>query len=362
MLRETPLHAWHVAHGAKMVDFGGWSMPLHYGSQMDEHTFVRQEAGLFDVSHMQVIDLHGENTRAFLRYLLANDVAKLTVPGKALYSCMLNPQAGVIDDLIVYFISDTHFRLVVNAGTAAKDIAWIQAQCAEFSQAPSVEVRSDVSLLAVQGPLAREIVWKAFGGIKAETENLKPFSAAFLGDGMIARTGYTGEDGFEIMLPDNKVVEAADQLMACGAHPCGLGSRDTLRLEAGMNLYGQDMDETTRPDASGLSWTLDLKSDRAFIGREALEAEKPEEQLVGLLLIGKGIMRAHQKVNTPYGVGEITSGTFSPTLRRSVALARLPHQVKIGDSVHVLIRDAEIEARIVKFPFVRNGKALIDVC
>ncbi len=362
MLRETPLHAWHVAHSAKMVDFGGWSMPLHYGSQMDEHAFVREEAGLFDVSHMQVIDLHGEKSRAFLRYLLANDVAKLTVPGKALYSCMLNLQAGVIDDLIVYFINEHQFRLVVNAGTAAKDIAWIQAQCAEFPEAPSVQVRSDVSLLAVQGPLAREVVWKAFGGIQAETEHLKPFNAALLGDGMIARTGYTGEDGFEIMLPDNKVIEAADQLVACGARPCGLGARDTLRLEAGMNLYGQDMDETTRPDASGLSWTLDLSSDRAFIGREVLDAEKAQEQLVGLLLVGKGIMRAHQKVRTPYGEGEITSGTFSPTLRRSIAFARLPYQVKVGDSVHVWIRDADTEARIVKFPFVRHGKALIDVC
>lgn len=360
-LRETPLHAWHVSRQAKMVDFGGWSMPLHYGSQMEEHAVVREKAGVFDVSHMQVVDLKGAQARPFLRYLVANNVDKLKVVGKALYSCMLNPEGGVIDDLIIYYFAEDFFRLVVNAGTAAKDIAWIHAQREHFPDAPELIVRDDVGLLAVQGPQAREIVWAAFSGIQAVSEHLKPFNAAILGEGMIARTGYTGEDGFELMLPSNKLVEAAEQLVIAGASPCGLGARDTLRLEAGMNLYGQDMDETTRPDESGLSWTLDRSDARAFIGREALDASAPQQQLVGLLLLDKGVIRSHYPVQTAKGNGEVTSGTFSPSLKRSVALARVPVGIELGDTVQVMIRQQACAARVVKYPFVRNGKAQIEL-
>jgi aminomethyltransferase len=360
-LRQTPLHAWHVARQAKMVDFGGWSMPLHYGSQIEEHVAVREGVGLFDVSHMQVLDLEGASARPFLRYLVANDVDKLKIAGKALYSCMLNPEGGVIDDLIIYYFSENFFRIVVNAGTAAKDIAWIESCLATFPDAPQLKVRDDVGLIAVQGARAREVVWEAFSGLQTVTEHLKPFNAVIVGEGMVARTGYTGEDGFEMMLPSNKLVDAAEQLAIAGARPCGLGARDTLRLEAGMNLYGQDMDETTRPDVSGLTWTIDRSTERDFIGRAVLDSSAPTQQLVGLLLLDKGVIRSHCPVHTPQGVGEVTSGTFSPSLKRSIALARVPVGVAMGDLVEVMIRQQAYAAKVVKYPFVRNGKAQIDI-
>jgi len=353
---------------AKMVDFGGWDMPLHYGSQLEEHHKVRKDAGMFDVSHMRAIDLEGAQSstevRGFLRHLLANNVDKLTLPGKALYSCLLNPQGGVIDDLIVYFMNERWFRLVVNAGTAEKDIAWITAQRDAFGNdgAPDIKItpRNDLAMIAVQGPNAHGKVWQALPGSRAVSENLKPFQAAVFGDYFIARTGYTGEEGFEILLPANYATNFWGALnLVANVAPIGLGARDTLRLEAGMNLYGQDMDETTSPLESGLAWTVDLKSERDFIGKKALLASPPKRQLVGLVLLDRGVLRAHQSVTSLYGAGEITSGSFSPTLEKSIALARLPVGVAAGDEVTVNVRDKMLKARVVKYPFVRNGKSLI---
>ncbi len=360
MLQRTPLFDAHVAAGAKMVDFGGWEMPLHYGSQLEEHRVVRTGAGMFDVSHMRPVEIEGASAREFLQHLLANDVAKLTVPGRALYSCMLNEAGGVIDDLIVYFLSPTHYRLVVNAGTAAKDIAWLETQNAQWKEKLKITPQFSVGMIAVQGPEARAKVWAAIPGSEAVTSELKPFYAAAHQDYFIARTGYTGEDGFEIIVPGDKAAQLWQALLAAGVSPAGLGARDTLRLEAGMNLYGQDMNEETRPTESGLTWTVDTKSERSFIGRAVLEATPPQQNLYGLVLAGSGVMRAHQAVQTPYGNGEITSGTFSPTLQKSVSLARLPAQVKVGDTVQAQIRNQWQDCRVVKFPFVRNGKSLID--
>jgi aminomethyltransferase len=355
----TPLNAQHRAAGARMVDFGGWDMPLHYGSQVEEHHAVRRDAGLFDVSHMQVLDVHGAGTVAFLRLLLANDVAKLKDAGKALYSCMLNEQGGVVDDLIVYRFADDHFRIVVNAGTAAKDLAWIEARRAAADAAVTLKPRRDLAILAAQGPRAREKFWSALPESRRFTEALAPFSAARAGEMMVARTGYTGEDGFEAILPAALAPATWDKLVAAGLRPAGLGARDTLRLEAGMNLYGQDMDDATSPLDAGLAWTVDLRSDRAFVGRASLEARGQSRTFLGLVLEqGGGVLRAHQEVRTAAGAGEITSGTFSPTLARSIALARLPVAARPGDTVHVRVREKELAARVVKPPFVRHGKIL----
>jgi aminomethyltransferase len=360
MGKRTPLYETHLARGARMVDFGGWDMPVHYGSQVEEHHAVRRDAGMFDVSHMCAVDLRGARTREFLSRLLANDVARLGEHGKALYSCMLREDGGVLDDLIVYFLGDDWFRLVVNAGTADKDVAWITRHATDFEI--SVTPRRDLAIVAVQGPNARD---KAAACLPAPCREpamaLGPFYAVPCGDWLVARTGYTGEDGFEVILPAGEVVAFWEALAAAGVAPCGLGARDTLRLEAGMNLYGSDMDESVTPLESGLAWTVAMKDDRSFIGRPALEAQKAAgvpRKLVGLLLEGRGVLRAHQKVLAAGGEGEMTSGTYSPTLERSIGLARVP--AGTGERVEVDIRGKLLEARVVKPPFVRHGKAMIE--
>lgn len=342
-----------------MVEFAGWEMPLHYGSQIEEHHRVRRDAGMFDVSHMRVLDLQGTMALEYLRRLAANNVDKLAARGQALYSCMLNHEGGVIDDLILYCVDDSWFRVVANAATADKDLAWMQAQRDALATAVEITPRSDLAIIAVQGPNARSKLWQALPAAQPVTETMKPFQARQLGQYFIARTGYTGEDGFEILLPAGDAQALWQSLLAAGASPAGLGARDTLRLEAGLNLYGQDMDETVSPLESGLAWTVDLKSPREFIGKAALLASTVKRNLAGLMLLEKGVLRSHQTVLTPYGKGIITSGGFSPTLNRSIGLARLPSQVAAGDIVEVEIRDKILRAKVVKYPFVRNGKILV---
>ena len=356
MAKQTPLYATHVRLGGKLVDFAGWDMPLHYGSQVEEHHLVRRDAGMFDVSHMLAIDLEGAGAHDLLHRLIANNVDKLTVPGRALYSCMLNPQGGVIDDLIVYFFRTDFYRVVVNAGTADKDLAWIM----QHAGSVAVKPRRDLAMIAVQGPNARAKTWAALPGSEAASAELKPFHAAWFGDALIARTGYTGEDGFELMIPAERAESTWNALLDAGVKPAGLGARDTLRLEAGMPLYGQDMDEQTSPLAAGLGWTVDLAAPRDFVGKSVLAGRRPDKLTLGLLLTDKGVLRAHQKVFAAQGEGEITSGTFSPTMNRSIALARLPSGVAVGDTVEVEIRDKRLKATVVKPPFVRNGKILIQ--
>jgi aminomethyltransferase len=359
--KHTPLYNLHLELGARMVDFGGWDMPLSYGSQIEEHHAVRQHAGLFDVSHMRALDVSGARAGECLRLLLANDVARLKDPGKALYSCMLNEAAGILDDLIVYRLAGDHFRLVVNAGTADKDEAWIRAQAAPLDV--RIVARTDQALLAVQGPQARAHVAALLSPPDAARAlNLDVFVGAQIGDWFIARTGYTGEDGFEIMLPAEAAEELWRALTARGVRCCGLGARDTLRLEAGMNLYGLDMDEHTHPLESGLEWTVAWDPpERAFIGRVALErlrAAGTVRRLCGLVLEERAVMRAHQRVIVPgEGEGQVTSGTFSPTLSRSIALARLP--AGQAREVQVEVRGKLLPARVVRPPFVRHGRALI---
>lgn len=360
---KTPLYDTHVKLGAKMVDFGGWDMPLHYGSQIEEHHAVRRASGMFDVSHMNVVDLKGAATDDFLRLLLANDVAKLKTPGKALYSCMLNANGGVNDDLIVYYLNDHRYRIVANAAAREKDMAWIQNTARRFGDV-KITQRDDLALIAIQGPKAKESVYRALGESLRETAGpLKPFHSVSIADMFVATTGYTGEDGFEIVLPAQAAPSTWQSLHAAGVSPAGLGARDTLRLEAGMNLYGQDMDENTTPLESGLAWTVAFEpKERGFIGREALEKQQAAgvpRKLVGLVLEGKGVLRNHQKVFYAEGEGEITSGSFSPTLERAIALARAPAAVEVGSACEVDLRGRRAPARVVRYPFVRHGKSCL---
>jgi aminomethyltransferase len=365
--RRTPLYDLHVALGARMVDFGGWDMPVNYGSQIEEHHAVRRDAGIFDVSHMCVIDARGARVREFLSRLLANDVAKLTIPGKALYSCMLNEQGGVIDDLIVYFNDEAWFRIVVNAGTRDKDLEWMRKVAAPYGV--ELTERTDLAMVAVQGPNARA---KAAELLAPEHRDaalaLEVFSGKQLGDWFVARTGYTGEDGFEIMLPAGEARDVWTELNRLGVKSAGLGARDTLRLEAAMNLYGNDMDESQNPLESGLAWTVSFENPaRDFIGRKALEELKAKglgRKLVALVLEDRGVLRGHQKVfidgqaDAGANAGEVTSGTFSPTMEKSIALARVPREA--GATVQVDVRGKLLKARVVKAPFVRHGKVLVS--
>jgi len=363
MAQQTPLFEQHTQCGARMVDFHGWMMPLHYGSQLDEHHAVRSDAGMFDVSHMTIVDLKGSRTREFLRYLLANDVAKLTKPGKALYSGMLNASGGVIDDLIVYYFTEDFFRLVVNSATREKDLSWISQHAEPYSI--DITVRDDLSLIAVQGPYAQEKAASLFTDAQREAvSGMKPFFGVEAGDLFIATTGYTGEAGYEIALPNEKAADFWQGLLNAGVKPCGLGARDTLRLEAGMNLYGQEMDEGVSPLAANMGWTIAWEpQDRDFIGRDALEQqrEKGTEQLVGLVMTEKGVLRNELPVHFTDAQGNvqkgvITSGTFSPTLGYSIALARVP--AGIGETAVVQIRNREMPVKVTKPVFVRAGKAV----
>ena len=360
MGQRTPLYDQHLAFGAKMVDFGGWDMPLHYGSQVEEHHQVRRDCGVFDVSHMTVVDVSGAQATAYLQHLLANDVARLQTPGKALYSGMLNERGGVVDDLIVY-LAENGYRVVVNAATRDKDLAWMTRQAEGF--AVELNERADLAMLAIQGPKARARTAELVTSARASLINeLKPFQGLPEGDWFIARTGYTGEDGLEIMLPAAEVTAFFGELVGAGIAPIGLGARDTLRLEAGMNLYGQDMDEDVSPLAANMAWTIAWEpAGRDFVGRQALEAQRiagDQPRLVGLVLEERGVLRAHQVVRVEgVGEGEITSGSFSPTLGKSIALARVP--AATGDRAEVEIRGKWYPVRVVQPNFVRHGKALI---
>lgn len=358
--QRTPLYNNHVQAGAKMVDFHGWEMPINYGSQIEEHHAVRRDVGMFDVSHMTIVDVTGRDAKPYLRHLLANDVAKLTTPGKALYSAMLNEEGGVIDDLIVYFFNEDSYRLVVNSATRDKDMAWLELQSGEFDVA--ITERTEFAMIALQGPNAKAIVANLMSAEQhALVSELKPFVGVQLDDLFVATTGYTGEAGYEIIIPNDNVADVWEKLRALGVQPCGLGARDTLRLEAGMNLYGQDMDETVSPLAANMGWSVAFEpADRNFVGRSALEALKAAgtEKLVGLVMEEKGVLRGGLKVMVDGGEGVITSGTFSPTLGYSIAMARVP--LPVGETAQVEMRKKLVTVKVVKPSFVRNGKAVVS--
>lgn len=373
MRKQTSLFSWHQANNGKIVDFSGWDMPVNYGSQIEEHHAVRQAAGMFDVSHMTIVDVQGVGAKAYLQYLLANDVARLDgQKGKALYSGMLNATGGVIDDLIVYNMADDEnnqqwYRTVVNCGTREKDLAWMQEQAAPYEV--TLTERDDLAMIAVQGPQAIALHQQiAPQDLIEQIAGLSVFQGVKYDGSFYARTGYTGEDGLEVIVPSSQVQVLWESLLAVGVKACGLGARDTLRLEAGMNLYGNEMDDSVSPLVSNMAWTIAWKPNgRDFVGREMIATEKAQgvtQKLLGLVMRDKGVLRAHQKVvvvgsDDAEQYGEITSGTFSPTLGYSIALARVPASVKVGDQCLVEIRNKRVAVEVTKPCFVRNGEAQI---
>jgi len=358
MANRTFLFGIYEKYNAKIVDFAGWELPIHFGSQLDEHHQVRNDCGIFDVSHMTVVDVEGHDAKAFLKNLLANDVSKLKEPGQALYSALLNEDGGILDDLIVYWCGDDSYRVVVNAATKDKDLAWFNEQSANYTDL-LIQWRSDLSMIAVQGPNAVKVLANSHENL-ANVGELSVFHSIKQDPFFVARTGYTGEDGFEVILSSKYAAEFWDLLVSAGAKPCGLGARDTLRLEAGMNLYGTDMTEDNHPYESNMGWTVSMTEGREFIGKSALQSIKPGNQWVlrGLVVEGKGIPRAGQSVLVDgVEVGTVTSGTFSPTLKQGIAMARIDKSV--GDSCQIQIRKNAVDARVIKPVFVRNGKSQI---
>lgn len=378
-LQRTPLYQSHVDNNGKIVDFSGWELPIHYGSQIDEHEAVRTDAGMFDVSHMVITDVEGAEAKAWLQKLLANDVAKLKTVGKALYSGMLNAEGGIIDDLIVYLMNEdeTQYRIISNAATRDKDLAQFNKVAEGFEV--TLTERPELAILAIQGPNAVAKLKQAKPSWSDILDGLKPFVGADLADTeaadwFVARTGYTGEDGVEVILPGDNAAEFYQLMLDQGVKPAGLGARDTLRMEAGMNLYGHDMDETISPYECNMGWTLALKDDRDFVGREALTAKRKQAKedgsamkQVGLLLETRGVLREGMTVTINQGTdkettGIITSGTFSPSLKQSIAIARIPESVTDEDTVQVDLRGKGkfVDVRVLKLPFVRNGEKQFD--
>lgn len=359
-LLTTPLHAAHIALGAKMTDFGGYDMPVNYGSQIQEHHAVRSRAGLFDVSHMGVIELSGAQATDFLRYALANDVARLKNPGAGQYSLLLNANGGVVDDLILYRRKSDQYILVVNCANKAKDFRVLEDRARDFSV--KLVERPDMGILALQGPQSTEILGLLGEGGWAQAGHLQRFHMTSLDRCHVARTGYTGEDGFEIICPVSQLEKLWSDLLARGAEPTGLGARDTLRLEAGYCLWGHEMNEQISPWQANLGWTIHMAdANRNFVGRAALEKQKSEgvpNQLFGLVLEGKGVIRDGMKVFCAAGEGLVTSGTWSPTLQKSIALARLPAGVRAGDEVSIDMRGKPAPARVTAPAFVAHGTPL----
>lgn len=366
MAHQTPLYQEHLISGAKMTDFQNWSLPLNFGSQIDEHNAVRTQAGIFDVSHMLITDISGAQTKAFLQFLLANNIDKLTQAGKALYTVMLNDAGGIIDDLIVYFLAEGQYRIISNAGTRMRVTQWLEQHAQKFDC--TCQIREDLALIAVQGPQTTSIVCDVLQSTQANhcLQQLKPFHTCTLDTWCIAATGYTGEAGFEIMLPATDAVSFWRNCCTAGAMPCGLGARDTLRLEAGLCLYGHEMNEETSPLISGLGWTVAFEpSSRDFIGKAALLADQnPSQKLVGLVMTDRGVMRPQMSLytapnNTSELAGSITSGGFSPSLECSIALARI--QTQSPEYLFIQLRQGWVKVKVTPPAFFRRGKALIDV-
>lgn len=358
-LLETPLHSIHLAAGARMAPFAGYDLALHYGSQLDEHHAVRAAAGVFDVSHMAQADVTGPQAQAYLRRVLAGDVARL-VDGQALYTCLLNDRAGIIDDLLVYRLAADRYRLVLNAARRQADLDWLGAQIAGFEAV--LTAREDLAMLAVQGPQARALADGCLPeALRVAVPGLRRFTAAEHADWLVARTGYTGEDGYEIMLPATQAPALWQALIGAGVRPAGLGARDTLRLEAGLSLYGHEMDEAVSPLECGLAWTVHFDSEldpgRDFIGRAALDAQRAAgvtRVRAGVVLACRGVLRDGAPVlHGGRQVGVLTSGGFGPTVGRGIGLARV--EAGVGGVCTIRIRDRELPARFIDPPFVRDG-------
>lgn len=362
-LAKTPLHKMGVELKAKFTSFGGWEMPLQYGGISHEHEAVRTASGMFDISHMGKFTLQGENLIDQLQRLVPSDLNRLQ-PGQAQYTVLLNPQAGIIDDIIIYYqgINATGTQkvlIIVNAATIDKDKAWLW-QNLDSQQVEFQDISRDKVLIAVQGPKATSHL-QAF--VTEDLTQIKSFghleTTLFGQPAFLARTGYTGEDGFEVLVDESAGIELWQSLARAGVIPCGLGARDTLRLEAAMALYGQDIDETTTPWEAGLGWLVHLDSKDDFIGREILTQQKingVKRRLVGLRMQGRNIARhGYPVLSSDEVVGIVTSGTLSPTLGYPLALAYVPTQLAtINQNLAVEIRGKVYPAVVVKRPFYRS--------
>jgi aminomethyltransferase len=363
-LKKTPLYARHRAFGAKMVPFGGWEMPVEYAGTTAEHLAVRERAGLFDVSHMGEIEIAGRNALEAVQRICSNDASKLKV-GQAQYTALMTSAGTFVDDLLVYRMAPSHFLFVVNASRIPEDYAHIAAHIGTAGDAVAVDASSRYALLAVQGPRARDIV-QTLTGVDLSTLKYYWFAHGEVAGvrATISRTGYTGEDGFEIFVPP----QAADRLwlaildagQSSGLVPCGLGARDTLRLEAGMRLYGNDIDETTTPLEADLAWIVAWnKGD--FIGADVLRRQKTEgiaRKLVGFEMIDRGIARhGYALYIGEQLVGQVTSGTQTPYLKKAVGMAYLPiEHTEPGALFDVDIRGRRAGAKVVPLPFYKRGK------
>jgi len=356
MGKHTALYAKHLESNATLIEIGGWSMPSHYGSASQEHQAVRQHSGMFDVSHMTIVDVRGLDAEAYLQKLLANDVTRLADTGKALYSAMLNNNGGIIDDLIVYNM-DGWYRVISNCITREQTLEWMTAQSKGFEV--TLTDRPELVIIAIQGPDALSKVKSVCTEAAGLIDSLNPFQSQVKASWFYARTGYTGEEGLEVILPEEEAADFWQQLLDAGVTPCGLTAADTLRIEAGLNAYGKEMDESTSPLIANMRHTIAWQpEERHFFGREALEAELAagiKLKLVGLILSTDDIMSAEQKVVIEgLGEGVITSAAFSPTLQSSIAIARVPNDT--SEHCQVEIQGQLINAKVITLPFVRYGK------
>ena len=363
-LKRTSLFPLYQKYGAKVVDFGGWELPVQFSSILAEHEVVRERAGLFDVSHMGEVDVKGPDSLKYIQKMVANDASKL-VDGKALYTPMCYPDGGTVDDLLVYRYSENHYLLVINASNIEKDVEWLKHHLDGNVELENIS--DQVSQLALQGPLAEKVLQKLTNE-DLSTIGFFNFNADVELDGikgLVSRTGYTGEDGFEIYLANEDAPKLWEKILEAGKDegvlPCGLGARDTLRFESKLPLYGQELSQDITPVEAGIGFFV--KPEKGdFIGREVLARQKEHgapRKLVGVEMIERGIPRSHYPVydNNDNQIGEITTGTQSPTLKKNVGLALIKKEyAEIGNEVFVGIRNKKVKAKIVKTPFYKKGK------
>ena len=352
-MNKTPLHNAHIQLGAKMVNFSNWEMPISYSSLIKEHNAVRNAAGIFDVSHMSVFDFDGGNQIAFFKKIFANDIKKIYKDNKAIYGALLNEEGGILDDLIIYH-ANNKFRLVSNCSTREQNKQWLEKHAVEFGV--KVMERSDMGILAIQGPNALKKILE-IKEIDAQVNTLQSFGCMFEGDKLYARTGYTGEDGLELIVPTQDINHLWDQALELGCTPIGLGARDTLRLEAGLNLYGNDMTINNHPYESNLGWTIDMSDkNREFIGKNALLSidQSKSQKIVGIILQDKGVLRSGYEITHEQGKGVVLSGSYSPTLQSSIGLARVDQGYK--ENGKVMIRNKVLNIDFVSPRFLGQGK------
>ena len=352
-MNKTPLNKSHIELGAKMVNFSNWEMPISYSSLIEEHNAVRNTVGIFDVSHMSVFDFDGDNQVAFFEKIFANDIKKIYKDNKAIYGALLNEEGGILDDLIIYH-ANNKFRLVSNCSTREQNRQWFEKHAVEFGV--KVMERSDMGILAIQGPDALNKILE-IKEIDAQVNTLQSFGCMFEGDKLYARTGYTGEDGLELIVPTKDINHLWDQALELGCTPIGLGARDTLRLEAGLNLYGNDMTINNHPYESNMGWTIDMSDEnREFIGKDALLSidQSKSQKIVGIILQDKGILRSGYEITHEQGKGVVLSGSYSPTLQSSIGLARVDQGYK--ENGKVMIRNKLLNIDFVSPRFLGQGK------